>query len=50
MKDFNNNTPSVGFYDPNYKKILEKNHVDLRIRSKRPLKNNDLHDFNYTQK
>ena len=31
-------------------KILEKNHVDLRIRSKRPLKNNDLHDFNYTQK
>ena len=34
MKDFNNNIPSVGFYDPNYKKI-QKNNVDLKIRSKR---------------
>jgi len=48
MKDFNNNIPSVGFYDPNYKKILEKNHVDLKIRSKPNFKNNENFDLYYT--
>ena len=47
MKDFNNNIPSIGFYDPNYKKILEKNHVDLKIRSKPNFKNNENFDLYY---
>ena len=34
MKNFNKNIPSLGFYSPCEKNILEKNHVDLKLKSR----------------
>jgi hypothetical protein len=34
MKKFNKNIPALGFYSPCEKNILEKNRVDLKLKSR----------------